>query len=280
MATDRLRFDRALARVSDAGFALLVYATVLFLLAPLAIVVIISFQQSAYATWPPEAFTIEHYQQITELAYLGLGTALWTSLKLAVATGVCSTGLGVLAAFAIVRYDFRYQTILETILISPLIYPWIVIGLSLLILFNRVGTLLSVSVELSFSTLLIGHVIFTLPYPIRTVGASLQNYDLSLEEAARNLGATELESYARVTFPLIQPGLISGFIFAFILSFNQYVISLFLSGPETQTMPLVLFSLFFNSPPATLAAIATLLMAGVLTIIFAMEYLFGISEFV
>lgn len=279
-AGSSLRLDWLLSRVGSIGYNALVYGTVAFLLAPLVIVVVISFQQSAYATWPPTGFTLEHYLTLPEkLSYLHIDAALFTSLKLAVATGVCSTVLGALAAFAIVRYDFKYQTTLETVLISPLIYPWIVIGLSLLLFINRLGTLLGVSIQLSFGTLLLGHVMFTLPYPIRTIGASLQNYNLSLEEAAQNLGATELESYLRITIPLIQPGLMSGFVFAFILSFNQYIVSLFLSGSQTKTMPLVLFSLFYNSAPATLAAIATLLMVGVLSVILVMEYLFGISDF-
>jgi len=268
------------SRLASIGYHALIYATIAFLLAPLAIVVVISFQQSAYATWPPRQFTLEHYLGLPDqLGFLGVEEALFTSIELAVATGVVSTVLGALAAFAIVRYDFRYQTTLETVLISPLIYPWIVVGLSLLLFINRVGTALGVTIELSFWTLLMGHVMFTLPYPIRTIGASLQNYDHSLEEAAQNLGATELESYLRVTVPLIQPGLMSGFVFAFILSFNQYIVSLFLSGPETTTIPLVLFSMFYNTAPATLAAVATLLMAGVLSVIFVMEYLFGISDF-
>jgi len=268
------------SRLTSIGYNALIYATIAFLLAPLAIVVVISFQESAYATWPPEQFTLDHYLGLPEqLGFLGVREALFTSIELAIATGIVSTVLGALAAFAIVRYDFKYQTTLETILISPLIYPWIVVGLSLLLFINRIGDVLGVTIQLSFWTLLMGHVMFTLPYPIRTIGASLQNYDHSLEEAAQNLGATELESYLRITVPLIQPGLMSGFVFAFILSFNQYIVSLFLSGPETTTMPLVLFSMFFNTAPATLAAIATLLMAGVLSVIFVMEYLFGISDF-
>jgi putative spermidine/putrescine transport system permease protein len=279
-STRSIRFDQLVSRAGSVGYRALVWATIVFLLSPLVVVVIISFQKSAYATWPPQGFTLEHYTALPDqLGFLGVEEALLVSVELAVATGIVSTVLGALAAFAIVRYDFKYQTTLETILISPLIYPWIVVGLSLLLFINRLGDILGITIELNFWTLLLGHVMFTLPYPIRTIGASLQNYDDSLEEAAQNLGATELESYLRVTVPLIQPGLMSGFVFAFILSFNQYIVSLFLSGPETTTMPLVLFSLFYNTAPATLAAIATLLMAGVLTVIFVMEYLFGISDF-
>lgn len=278
---ERIRHGQLVSRATTVGFEVLIWATIGFLLAPLAIVVIISFGESAYAAWPPSQLTVEHYATLMEnLSYLDIDSALLTSVQLAVATAICSTILGTMAAFAIVRYDFRYQTTLETFLISPLIYPWIVIGISLLLFFNQVEQLLGITIRLSFGTLLLGHVLFTLPYPIRTVGASLQNYDHSLEEAAQNLGATELESYFRITLPLIQPGMVSGIVFAFILSFNQYIVSLFLSSADVKTLPLVLFSLFYNTPPATLAAIATLLMVGILTIIMLTEHFFGISEFV
>lgn len=278
---DQIRHGQIVSRITSFGFEILIWATIVFLLAPLAIVVIISFGESAYAAWPPSSFTLDHYAELMQsLSYLEVDTALFTSLELAVATAICSTILGGMAAFAIVRYDFKYQTTLETFLISPLIYPWIVIGVALLLFINQVEAILGVNIQLSFWTLLMGHIVFTLPYPIRTIGASLQNYDHSLEEAAQNLGATEFESYFRITLPLIQPGVVSGMVFAFILSFNQYIVSLFLSGSDVKTLPLVLFSLFYNTPPATLSAIATLLMVGVLSIIMAMEYFFGISEFV
>lgn len=279
--SERIRHGQLVSWATTLGFEVLIWATIGFLIAPLAIVVIISFGESAYAAWPPSQLTVEHYATLMEnLSYLDIDSALLTSVQLAVATAICSTILGTMAAFAIVRYDFRYQTTLETFLISPLIYPWIVIGISLLLFFNQAEQILGITIRLSFGTLLLGHVLFTLPYPIRTVGASLQNYDHSLEEAAQNLGATELESYFRITLPLIQPGMVSGIVFAFILSFNQYIVSLFLSSADVKTLPLVLFSLFYNTPPATLAAIATLLMGGILTIIMLTEHFFGISEFV
>jgi putative spermidine/putrescine transport system permease protein len=275
-----IRLDRLFERAADVGYELLVYGTVLFLLAPLVVVVIISFQSNAYAGWPPQGITLKWYTTLPQnLANLGVLSALSSSIQLAVATAVISTTLGGLAAFAIVRYDFKYRMTLETVLISPLIYPWIVIGLSLLLLVGRINDLLGLNIQLSFWTLLVGHVVFTLPYPIRTIGASLQNYNLSLEEAAQNLGATELESYLRITLPIVQPGVLSGLVFTFVLSFNQYIISLFLSGPNIKTMPLVLFSLFYNTSPAQLAAIASLLMGGILTIVLVMEYVAGISEF-
>ena len=273
--------DKYLSAAGSLGYRALVAATIGFLLAPLLIVVVISFQGQAYGGWPPESFTLRWYLTLPEtLAHLGVLDALYNSVKLAVATAVVSTTVGGLAAFAIVRYDFRHDATLETVLLSPLIYPWIVVGLALLLFIGQLNQLFGLGITLSFWTLLVGHVLFTVPYPTRTVGASLQNFPESLEEAASDLGATELESYAYITLPLIRPGIISGFVFTFVLSFNQYIISLFLSDAGTQTVPLVLFSLFYNTSPAQLAAIATLLMSGILVLVFVTEHVAGISEYI
>jgi ABC-type spermidine/putrescine transport system permease subunit II len=213
------------------------------------------------------------------MGYLDVLGALQTSLVLAFSTGVVATALGALTANAIVRHDFRFSSVLEGIFMSPLIYPWVVIGLSILLFIDTVDAVFGITITLSFWTLLAGHVLFTLPYPIRTVGASLQNYNYSIEEAAQNLGASELETVWHVTLPMIRPGLVSGFVFVMVLSFNQYIISLFLSDIQTTTMPLLLFNLFYNTTPAQLAAIATLLMSGILLVVFVTEKTVSISEF-
>lgn len=275
-----LSVDNILAKAGTTAFEALVYATLLFLVAPLVVVVLISFQTKAYAAWPPGDFTLQWYTTMPEYtAYLGIESALYDSITLAIATAVLSTAIGGLAAFAIVRYDFKFSTTLETILISPLIYPWLVIGLAILLFIGEINSALGLSIRMSFATVLLGHILFTLPYPIRTIGASLQNFPHSVEEAAKNLGATELDTFVNVTLPIIRPGIISGAIFAFVLSFNQYIISLFLTGNETKTMPLLLFEMFYNNAPAKLAAIATLLMAGILGLVMITEKVASISEF-
>jgi len=279
--TASVSVDHVLARLGSLGYNTLVWATIVFLLSPMVIVLVISLQSNPYAAWPPGAFTLQWYTTMPEyVGYLGVSSALTDSLALAIATAVISTGAGGLAALAIVRYDFKYSTTLETVLISPIIYPWLVVGLAILLLLGRLNTMFGLNIQASFTVALAGHVLFTLPYPIRTIGASLQNFPYSVEEAARNLGATELDTFVSVTLPIIRPGIISGFIFAFVLSFNQYIISLFLTGSETKTMPLLLFSLFYNTSPAKLAAIASLLMGGILVLVLITEYIAGISRYV
>lgn len=272
--------DRVLPTVATLLYRLLVYGTVLFLLSPLLIVVVISFQQMPYGTWPPEQFSLTWYSSLLEtVEYLGIVEALSVSVQLAIATAFVSGTIGSLAAIGLVRSKLEASSTLETLFLSPLIYPWIIVGFAILLVIGRLRTDLGINIDLSFWTLLAGHVIITLPFAIRTTTASLQNFDHSLEEAAVDLGATELETALYVTFPLIKPGVISGVVFAFVLSFNQYIVSLFLAGPESQTLPLRLFNLFFNTPPQQIAAIGTVLMLAILFVVAVAEYMVGISKY-
>jgi len=274
------RFEKSGYRLWTILYYLLVTFTVIFLLAPLVIVVLLSFQSQSYGGWPPGSFTLRWYRAIpNELGYLGIENAVMTSFQIAIVVGIISTLLGIITALALVRYEFRYSNAVQTLFLSPLIYPWVVVGLGILIVIGRLRTSFGVDITLSFWSVVLGHVLITMPFPIRTVGSSLQNYDESLEEAAQDLGASEIETYVRITLPLIKPGLLSGFIFASILSFNNYIVTLFLSGPNVETVPLLLFSLFRNLPPAQLAAIATLLMLGMLLLVWIAEYFVGISRF-
>ncbi|MFC6940710.1 ABC transporter permease [Salinirubellus sp. GCM10025818] len=280
LVTDAGARDRLIAGAVSVLYKLLVYSTILFLMAPLVIVVVISFQEQGYGGWPPESWSLDWYLLLPQrVESLGLVQALGISLQVALSTVVVTVLVGGLAAFAIARYDFKYSTSLETLLLSPLIYPWLVTGFAILLVIGRLNTVYGLGIRMSFWTLLAGHVIVILPYPTRTILASLQNFDHTLEEAAQDLFATELTTYTKITLPLIKPGLVSGAIFAFILSFNQYIVSLFLSGSNTQTVPLRLFNLFYDSPPQQLAALGTVLMCSILVVVLLAERGFGISEY-
>jgi ABC-type spermidine/putrescine transport system permease subunit II len=275
-------FDRTLPTLADYGFKALVYGTMLFLVAPLLVVVLLSFRPEQYgrtivtAGWP----SFKWYVQLPQLfGYLKIGQAIWSSVTLAVATTVVSSIIGGMAAFAVVRYDFRFATTMETLLISPLVYPWLLMAIGILMFIDELATGLGISIKLTFWTLLAGHVLFTFPYPIRTIGASLQNYNESLDEAAQNLGGTKLDTFLYVTLPLIRPGILSGAVLVFILSFNQYIISLFLSGSSLQTVPLLMFNLIWTANPPELATVGTLFMVGTMTVVMITEYVAGMAEY-
>jgi putative spermidine/putrescine transport system permease protein len=266
--------------ITSTLYQLLIISTLLFLIAPIAIVIVISFQANPYGIWPPQEFTLEWFAGLPDMMeFNNFWATLQTSLILAILTAMISTALGGVTAFAIVRYEMKYTTLIETIALTPLIYPWIVIGAILLLFFRQINGVTPFEVTLSFWTVLVGHVVFTFPFPVRTIGANLQNFNYSLEEAAQNLGANELDTYISITFPLIRPGIISGIVFALVLSFNQYIISLFLTDTETTTIPLLLFNLFYNQTIASVSALATILMVGTLSVVLLAEYTVGISEY-
>jgi ABC-type spermidine/putrescine transport system permease subunit II len=274
--------DRILPALAGLGYKALVYGAMAFLLAPLVVVVMLSFRPEAYGRtiltsgWPSTTW----YESLPSLfQYLKIGDAIFASVTLALTTTVVSVVVGGMAAFAIVRYDFTFSTTLETVLISPLVYPWLLMAIGILMVISEVSQTLGVRISLSFWTLLAGHVLFTFPYAIRTIGASLQNYNARLDEASRNLGGTRLDTLVYVTLPLIRPGVLSGAVLVFILSFNQYIISLFLSGADTQTVPLLMFNLIWTANPPELATVGVLFMLGTMTLVMITEYVAGLSEY-
>ncbi|MBP2252498.1 putative spermidine/putrescine transport system permease protein [Halarchaeum solikamskense] len=280
---DGSRLSAGVGTVADWAYRLLVYGVLLFTVAPLVVVVLLSFRPNPYgnsvfsAGWPSATW----YANLPDLlASLGFASSLIASLKIAVVTTILSLLIGGLAAYAIVRKEFSYSSLLETVLISPLVYPWLLMSLAILMTASYLSGAFDVRISMSFWTLLAGHVLFTFPYPIRTIGAGLQNYDDELDEAARNLGATRLDTVWNVTLPLLRPGIISGAAFVFILSFNQYIISLFLSGTSIQTVPLLMFNLIKAQSPPQIAVLGTMLMAGMVALTIVVEYVAGMSRYI
>lgn len=270
MIDNKYQLKSRLLEVLYNGF---IAGAILYLLLPLAILFIISFQDTAYGGWPPEDLSLRWYESLpTALEHLDIYGALSISVLLAFACVIIATFLGGLAAIGIQRGDLPHSRTLETLFLTPLIYPWLITGFAILVV---LGSLFS----LSFWTLLVGHIVITLPFPVRTIGASLENYDTSIEEAARDLGATTGQTYRKITLPMIKPGIISGVIFVFLISFNNYIVSLFLSDVGTQTVPLVLFSILHNQPPQQVAVIGVILIGGQLALILFAEWYAGISKY-
>ncbi len=235
-----------------------------FLLTPMVVIVLAGLTAGNYLSFPPEGLSLRWV-----LAFLGLGPgsfvastevagatpvfirAFGFSFLLAALVTICALVLGVMTSLVLTRFDFPGRAFLQTFFLSPIMLPGIVIGLSLFIFYRSLGLGLS----RTFTGLLIGHVIVTTPFVIRTVSAALYNFDLSLEEAARNLGASPLQTFRQITLPLISPGMTAGSIFAFIVSFGQFDVTIFLSIPNRQTLPLAIFDhLRFHSDPTAAAA--------------------------
>ena len=253
--------------------ALNVVVTVLylFLLAPIVIVVIAAFNSGEYLRFPPEGFSLRWFR-----AFLDSETFVESfvfSVKLALIVTVLATLIGTAAAFYIVRNSGRYRSVLQLLMISPLPVPAILTGIALLIFFYAVGMGGN-----SFLNLIIGHTLISLPYVFLTVSTVLVGFNRSLEEAARNLGAGPWVTFFRITLPIIKGGIISGAVFAFITSFDQFPISLLLAGVGTTPLPLQLFDYLRFSFDPTAAAVSTLSIVMTVAVVLVTERLVGLES--
>jgi spermidine/putrescine transport system permease protein len=194
-----------------------------------------------------------------------------TSVLLALVNMVVATMLGTLAAFAFARYEFRGKSLLQLLLFPPITIPWLIIGTSMLVLFFWIG------IGRGFHALLLGHVALSLPYVIIVVGARLKGFSPAFEEAAATLGATPWQSFWRITVPLMAPGMVAGALFAFAVSFDQFVISYFLAPPGQTTLPVEIYSAIRKGFTPEVNAISTIiiLVSMGLMLLFARFYKFG-----
>jgi putative spermidine/putrescine transport system permease protein len=227
---------------------------VLFLAAPIIVVIATAFTTTNYPLFPPVGFTFRWFQAFLDSADFTDG--MRRSAILAFTSTIISTCLGTLSALALARWHGRAQQALSVLMLSPILFPTIVLGLALLVFYSRVG------LSGTFIGLVIAHSVVTTPFVVRLVMASLTEFDRSVEEAARNLGAGWWRTFFQITLPLIRPGVLAGAVFAFILSFDELVITLFLAGPGMATLPIRIFTFVEYSSTPIISAIATTLIAA------------------
>jgi len=226
-----------------AGLALVV------LLLPVLIVILAGLNSGDYLSFPPDGLSLRWVIEfLSSDTWMG---AYLFSLLLALISMVISTILGTMAAIVLARARFRGRDLLRAYFLSPLILPGIVLGLALYVFYVSSG----IGLARTLPGLVIGHVLVTCPYVIGTVSAALVTFDTSLEEAARSLGAGPWTAFRRVTLPNIGAGILAGAIFAFIVSFGQFEVSLFLSTPNLEPLPIALYiSLRYKFEPTAAAA--------------------------
>ena len=242
----------------------------LFLLAPLFFIIAVSVNGGTVPSFPPSDLSLRWYGQALLLPSFQRGAI--ASLWLALAATLLAAPAGTAAAIAISRGRFRRKALLETILLAPLIVPGLVIGIALLVAF------VAIDIHEVPLRLLAAHVLFVLPYTIRTVLASFSRLDGALEEAAIMLGASRWAAFRLVTLPLIKTGIVAGMAFSFILSFDDIAISLFLVDAKTTTLPVAIFSyLQYNFDPS-IAAVSSLLIGVTLGLAFLLERFFGLKR--
>jgi spermidine/putrescine transport system permease protein len=235
--------DAAATRGARLVLAVLFVILVIFLYVPILILAMFSFN-AGDPTFPLEGFTTDWYGKI--FANPALLTALGRSAIVASVSSVLAVALGILVSLVIVRRRFKGKAAVSALVFSPLVIPYVVFGVSLLVLFTALDKLLTdtmgVYIGLGLHAVVIGHVVVSLPFVVLTIVPLLEGLSLSLEEAARDLGASPGQTFRRVTFPLLVPALFSAFLISFTLSFDEYAIASFLAGATTPTWPVYLFS--------------------------------------
>lgn len=242
----------------------------IFLLLPLVVIVAASFNAGDYLTFPPDGLSLRWYKAV-------LQSDLWLesfriSSIVTIITVPISLFIGTLASYAIIRYHFTGKALVNTLLLTPLVIPQIVLGLALLEFFSRIGLLDSIL------GLVIGHVVVTLPYVVRSVSVSIQGLDPMMERAAQNLGANPFQTFLRVTLPLIRPGIVAGAIFAAIISFGELGVTLLVAGANTATLPVRIFGYTeFNFDP-TINAVSTLFIVLSIGLLIALDRFIGLAR--
>jgi putative spermidine/putrescine transport system permease protein len=240
-------------------FIILATVVLIYLLIPAFVVVLSSLNSGTYLTFPPKGLSLRWIIYFFQAA--DFLPAFLLSMRLAFLAGLTSTVFGALAALALVRVDFPGKAFVQALFLSPLTLPGLVVGLALLIYFYSLQSL-NINFVRTFAGLYIGHVVITMPYVIRTVSAALSSFDISQEEAARNLGASPAQAFLRITLPQVSSGVMAGWIFAFIVSFGAFDVSLFLTNPGVTPLPVTMFTYLrwkFDPTPSAAGTFAILL---------------------
>ncbi|MCU0869668.1 MAG: ABC transporter permease [Burkholderiales bacterium] len=245
-------------------------ALLAFLLAPVLVLVPLSFSDGSFLTWPVPGWSLRWYDDVLHSdAWL---RAARNSFIVAPAATLIATVLGTLAAVGLARADFIGRGLLTSLLIAPMVVPVIVVGLATALAFAPIG------LGDSFTGLILVHAALGAPFVLTTVTATLDGFDRNLIRASASLGADPWATFRRVTLPLIAPGVVSGALFAFATSFDDVVVTLFLAGPTQVTLPRQMFTGIRENITPAIAAVATLLVGFTTASMLALEWLRGRRE--
>lgn len=236
-----------------------------FLYIPIVLLVVFSFNSSRLnIRW--EGFTLRWYGEL--LANKTLIVAFQNSLVVACATTLLATALGTIGAWMLYRYRFPFQRAIGLLIFVPMVMPEVLMGVSLLVLFVQL-----LNVPLGFFTLIIAHTTFCFPFVLVGVQARLQGIDPALEEAAMDLGATPVQAFWKVIVPYLMPAIVSGALMSFTLSLDEYIVSVFTTGAQSQTLPLKVFGMAKVGLNPQLNALSTLFIVTTFVILVGSEIL-------
>ncbi|MDX5349187.1 MAG: ABC transporter permease [Paracoccaceae bacterium] len=223
----------------------------LWLVAPTLVIVPISFAEKKSLAFPPDGFSLQWYANILQSP--DWSRSIVSSLKIAAIVAVVATVIGTLAAIGIARMKAATGGLLRAILITPMIVPGVVLAIGIYAVYldhQMVGTL---------TGYVLAHSMLAIPFVVIAVGASLSVFDSRLETAAASLGASRFRTFLTVTLPLIAPGILSGLLFAFVTSFDEVIVALFINSPTLKTLPVQIYASMTRDSDPTVAAVGTLI---------------------
>ncbi len=259
------------------NFWVALIVTIIYL--PIIIVVGASFdsgtliESRAFLTFPPRGFSLQWYLDI----HPRLWQSLWVSLSMASISAACGLLIGVPAALGLIRCDWPGKILMGTLFRAPLQIPFIVIGVAFLQAYHLAAEVFHINFVGSFSGLVLGHVFVAVPYVISAVGVQLQRFNPAMEEAALIHGASRMRTFMRITLPIIMPGIYAGGLYAFLISFGDVTISLFLAGPDTTPFPVQVLHTITQDFDPTVPAMSSLVCIGSLFVLLIVQRLVGLD---
>ncbi len=266
----RTRRTRAKPAFATIVMWVLVAIILIYLVFPVFIVVPVSFSSAKYLQFPPPGWSLQWYQNYLERP--GWVPATFVSIRVAVITTILATVLGTAASLALVRGRFPGKSAVNSFIVSPLVVPGIIVAIGIYFFYAQVKL---VGNPLGLA---LAHTALALPFVVTNVTATLHGFDERLEYAAMNLGANRWQTFWRVTLPIIRPGVLAGALFAFITSFDELIVALFVSGTGAVTLPRKMWDSLRQEIDPTIAAVSSVLIAISVILLFTVEMLRQRSE--
>lgn len=257
-------------RTTNLAFRIYLGAIIVFMLAPILVIVAVAFTSSQFASFPPRGFSLRWFHKVFEDPVFVL--ALWNSVRLGITSTVVASLVTIPATLVLVRYPSAFAQHLQAFMLSPLSLPTIILAVGLLFMNARIG------LESSFWALVAGHTVIVVPYVMRAVFGVYAGASYELEYAAAVHGANPLRVFVHVTLPMLRPGIVAGAIFGFLMSFDEVSVALLLSDSRTVTLPVAILSYLVNNSDPAVAAVSTIQMAIAVCSLVVLERFFGVRR--
>lgn len=241
-----------------------------FMLAPLVVVIAVSFTGKGFISLPTDGLSLRWFRALRHAD--DFLSAFWLSMKLGAVAATVAVALAVPAALALTRYRFAGRTALMSFFLSPLMIPYVVLGVAFLRFFTLAG------LTGSFFWLMLTHVVVVMPYALRLVLAAATGLDRDGERAARSLGAHRFTAFRRVVLPMLLPGVAGGWILSFIQSFDELTMTIFVATPGTTTLPVAMYNAIAQNIDPLVTSLSTVLIVGTVLLMIALDRVVGLDR--